>query len=185
MLQRFIHHAMIQDISAGARLISRMPAFLRRPVTTEESKQALARRLAQRPAIFLELMRHAVFEIPLSVNFQLFRHAGCELGDLENLVHCEGIEGALGKLLRQGVFLTVDELKGRRPILRGSTTISLLRRGAHCCAAVAPTQRSKGRARAPADHPDRQGAARAPVVRRNKIIEPFPVRKRAPRPRSI
>ena len=126
MLQRFIHQAMIQDIGAGARLISRMPAFLRRPVTTEESKQALARRLAQRPAIFLELMRHAVFEIPLSVNFQLFRHAGCELGDLEKLVHCEGIEGALGKLLRQGVFLTVDELKGRRPILRGSTTISLL-----------------------------------------------------------
>jgi len=126
MLQRFIHHATIQDLRAGALLVLRMPAFLRRPVTTEESQQVLAQRLAHRPAIFLELMRRAVFEYPSSANFQLLRYAGCELGDLEKLVHAEGVEGALGKLLHQGVFLTVDELKGRRPIVRGSTTISIL-----------------------------------------------------------
>jgi hypothetical protein len=33
------------------------------------------------------------------------------------------MEGALGTLLRHGVFLTVDEFKGRRPIVRGALTI--------------------------------------------------------------
>ena len=68
-------------------------------------------------------MRHAVYHNPSSANRQLLRHAGCELGDLENLVRSDGVEGALATLLRQGVYMTVDELKGRRPIVRGNTTI--------------------------------------------------------------
>jgi hypothetical protein len=34
----------------------------------------------------------------------------------------DGVEGALETLLRHGVYLTVDEFKGRRPVVRGSTT---------------------------------------------------------------
>jgi hypothetical protein len=100
-----------------------LPVFLQRPVSTEESQQALAQRLARRPAGFLDLIRHAVYHNPSSANRQLLRHAGCELGDLENLVRSDGVEGALATLLRQGVYMTVDELKGRRPIVRGNTTI--------------------------------------------------------------
>ena len=35
------------------------------------------------------------------------------------------MEGVLEALYRQGVYLTVDELKGRRPVIRGATTIPL------------------------------------------------------------
>jgi hypothetical protein len=37
-------------------------------------------------------------------------------------VRADGVEGALRTLLRAGVYLTVDELKGRCPIVRGSMT---------------------------------------------------------------
>jgi hypothetical protein len=54
---------------------------------------------------------------------RLLHHAGCEYGDLERLVVREGLEAALCELLRRGVYLTVDEVKGRRPVVRGSLAI--------------------------------------------------------------
>jgi hypothetical protein len=48
------------------------------------------------------------------------KHAGCEPGDLERLVRSEGLEDALHDLYRRGVYLTLDELKGRKPVVRGS-----------------------------------------------------------------
>jgi hypothetical protein len=51
--------------------------------------------------------------------------AGCDYGDLERLVRQEGLEGALSILFRQGVYLTLDEFKGRRAVVRGSTTIDV------------------------------------------------------------
>jgi hypothetical protein len=50
-------------------------------------------------------------------------HAGCEYGDLADLVEREGLEAALLTLYRAGVYLTVEELKGRRPIVRGSLKV--------------------------------------------------------------
>ena len=51
--------------------------------------------------------------------------AGCEYGDLERLVSQNGVEGTLRILYRRGVYLTVDEFKGRRPAKRGSATIPI------------------------------------------------------------
>jgi hypothetical protein len=39
------------------------------------------------------------------------------------LVRRDGLEDALRALYRAGVYLTVDEFKGRRPIVRGGQTI--------------------------------------------------------------
>ena len=41
------------------------------------------------------------------------------------MVQTDGLDGALRALLRQGVYLTVDELKGRRPVVRGSLTLTV------------------------------------------------------------
>ena len=40
----------------------------------------------------------------------------------ERLVTREGMEGALKRLYGDGVYLTGPEYKGRRPVIRGSTT---------------------------------------------------------------
>jgi len=112
------------DIAMGVRFVSRLPSFLRHPLTLKEAWQVLRERLERREADFLVIVRRAVYEHPGSPYRDLLKLAGCEYGDLERLVSQDGVEGALCTLFRHGVYLTVDEFKGRRPVVRGSTTIA-------------------------------------------------------------
>jgi hypothetical protein len=112
-----------RELVLGARFLAGLPAFLRHPVSSREARIALVRRLAHREADFLALVRRAVYERGLSPYRDLLRHAGCEYGDLERLVRADGIEGTLRRLLAEGVYLTLEEFKGRRPVVRSGRTI--------------------------------------------------------------
>jgi hypothetical protein len=107
-------------------------------------------RLEQRETDFLNLMRRAVFNNPDSPYQPLMRLAGCEYSDLVKLIHREGLEQTLRMLLREGVYLTVDEFKGRRPLVRGGITIPChsdqLRNPLVTPHLVASTSGSRGRA---------------------------------------
>jgi hypothetical protein len=112
------------DLRAGARFLVRLPVFLRYPWSPASAATILRRRLAFREADFLSLARRRIYQHPGSPYREMLRLAGCELGDMEHLVRQEGLEGALRLLYRQGVYLTVEELKGRRPIVRGGATLA-------------------------------------------------------------
>ncbi|HEX6669878.1 MAG TPA: hypothetical protein VF061_09985, partial [Gemmatimonadales bacterium] len=90
-----------------------------------EARLVLRQRLEQREADFLALAERLVYGQAASPYRELLRLAGCEYGDLERLVRQEGLEGALRVLLDNGVYLTVEEFKGRRPTVRGSATIAV------------------------------------------------------------
>ncbi len=113
------------ELSAALRFFPRLPSFLRHPITPEEARATLRQRRERREADFLALARHAIYEQPASPYRELLRIAGCEYGDLERLVAGDGVEGALRALYRRGVFLTVDEFKGRSPAMRGGRTIAV------------------------------------------------------------
>ena len=115
---------MLEEVAIGARFAARLPPFLRHPVGQAEARSVLRSRLEQREAALLGLARtlYAAPEGPYAI---LLRRAGCEYGDLERLVAQDGAEGALARLFRDGIFLTIDEFKGRRPVVRGSTTIGV------------------------------------------------------------
>ena len=106
----------------GARFLSTLPRFLRRPIMLDEARNSLRHRFRHRADDFLQLAREVIFRHTSSPYRQLLALAGCEYGDLEQMVRREGLESALATLARHGVYLTVDELKGRRPIVRGATT---------------------------------------------------------------
>jgi hypothetical protein len=114
-----------EEIARGVRFLWGLSACLRPPLTAEMARTILSARLARREADFLALARGAVYDNPGSPYRQLLELAGCQYGDLEELVGREGLEGALVHLYRQGVYLTIDELKGRRPTVRGSATLSI------------------------------------------------------------
>ena len=116
---------MLEDLVAGARFFFRLPSFLRHPLSVDEARATLRRRLERREADFLTLVRRTIYEYNESPYRQLLKVAGCEYGDLEGLVNQEGVEGALEVLFRHGVHLTVDEFKGRRPVVRGSTQLAV------------------------------------------------------------
>jgi hypothetical protein len=100
-----------------------VPRHLRRPIARGAAESALRARLEQRSADFLALLRDGVYGNPASPYRTLLAHAGCELGDVALLIRDHGVEGALRAFLRAGIYLTADELKGYRPIIRGSLEI--------------------------------------------------------------
>jgi hypothetical protein len=114
-----------EDVVIGARFLCRLPSFLRHPVSIEEARVTLRQRLERRETDFLTIARRAIYEYPDSPYRQLLKLAACEYGDLERLVSKDGVEEALRTLYRHGVYLTVDEFKGRRPAVRGSATITV------------------------------------------------------------
>jgi hypothetical protein len=106
-------------------MLRRLRWHLRHRLDDAECRAILEARLRRREADFLAVLRSAVYGQPRSPYRRLLEWAGCEYGDVEGLVGLDGVEGALRALLRRGVYLTVDEFKGRRPAIRGSAVIEV------------------------------------------------------------
>jgi hypothetical protein len=102
------------------RLARDLPGFLRTPMTLEQAEAIVKRRLETRPERFLALAQQAIYRQARSPYLRLLRSVGCEFDDLRTLVAREGLEGALGRLADLGVYVSFDEYKGRREIVRGS-----------------------------------------------------------------
>jgi hypothetical protein len=112
--------AVAQEAAAYARLTRDLPPFLRTPLDPETALARLQRALATREQRLAWLVERGVYARPTSPFARLLRHAGCELGDFRALLCREGVEGALGVLADRGVYVTFDEVKGRREAVRGS-----------------------------------------------------------------
>jgi hypothetical protein len=92
--------------------------YLRAPVPREECRRLVAAGLADREAAFLRTLEQRVFRVARSPYRALLAHAGAELGDVALLVRTHGLEGALERLSEAGVYVGLEEFKGRRPIVR-------------------------------------------------------------------
>jgi len=112
--------ALISDAIKYSRLALGLRGFLKGTITLEESKQRITERLRDREKNFLNLVQKGIYQNPQSPFFQLLRVAGCEYGDIEPLVNKEGVEAALKKLLAAGVYVSWEEFKGRKEVVRGS-----------------------------------------------------------------
>jgi hypothetical protein len=106
-----------------AGFLSGIPAFVRHPISTEDAKAAVQRRLAQRENAFLRFAETVLFAAPRSPYSRLFQLAGCEQGDLAALVRKQGVDAALLTLRRSGVYVSFEEFKGRAPIVRNGREV--------------------------------------------------------------
>jgi hypothetical protein len=113
----------LADLRVSVRFLRRLPFHLRRPLSRDAAMAILRRRFERCEEDFLALVDRAVYANPSSPYRRLLALVGCEPGDLARLVKTDGIEGALAVLCRKGVYLTVDEFKGRRPLTRGSAIV--------------------------------------------------------------
>jgi len=85
---------------------------------------ALRRNLANREANFLALVAAGIYARPENPFYKMLRLARCEYADLERGVKRDGLEATLEELLRAGVYVSHDELKGTIPILRSGEVIA-------------------------------------------------------------
>ncbi len=116
---------MLADLVAGLGFVRELTRALRRPFDLPRAEAILRRRLATREDGFLALARRAIYGHPPSPYRRLLRAAGCDYADLARLVAAEGVEGALAELCRHGVYLAVDEFKGRRPVVRSGVSMTI------------------------------------------------------------
>jgi len=86
-------------------------------------EEAVRRQLAQRESVFLERVRTAIFGNPGHPYARMFELAGCSWEDLAHAVRSGGLEATLERLRAAGVYLSHDEFKGMRPIVRGGREI--------------------------------------------------------------
>ena len=93
--------------------------FLKEPITLEQARSIIKDRLANRERNLLTIVRRAIYENKRSPYLKLLKLAGCEYGDFERMVHADGIEFALRNLREEGVYLSLEEFKGRRETVRG------------------------------------------------------------------
>jgi hypothetical protein len=112
--------ATAENFGRGLAFFAGLAAHLGHLPTREQARAAVRRRLQRRETDFLAVVRRGIYSRPDGPYRRLLGQAGCELGDFTRLVTQEGIEGALTALFQQGVYLTESELKGLRPVKRGS-----------------------------------------------------------------
>jgi hypothetical protein len=99
--------------------------FLRRKITLEEARTIVEQLIEEREANFLRLMEQGVFAHIRSPYLPLLKLAGCEMGDIHNMVRSRGLEETLRALREAGVYFSFEEFKGLEPTLRNGQVISV------------------------------------------------------------
>ena len=106
------------------RFLRDYPTFLKTPLAPDQCQHRVGTKLASREASFLNIIERAVFRQPHSPYLQLMKWAAIEPHQIKKWVDQLGIEGTLETMYDAGVYLTLDEFKGRKPIVRQGLKLS-------------------------------------------------------------
>ncbi len=116
---------MLDEARMFGRYVVGLREFVRKPLGREECRRHIGDQLRGRGETFLQILERGIYARPGSPYRKLLRHAGAEWGDVAALVRQEGVEAALGKLYEAGVYVRLDEFKGRRGIERPGLSIEV------------------------------------------------------------
>lgn len=114
---------LLSEFALFARFVGGLRGFLRRPLDAAQCRQAITHGLRERNGNFIDVLARGVFARAESPYRRLLAHAGISLEDVRDLAQRRGLEETLGVLFDAGVYLRLDEFKGRRPIRRGSLIV--------------------------------------------------------------
>jgi phenylacetate-coenzyme A ligase PaaK-like adenylate-forming protein len=115
----------LERLAIDFRYVTELAGYLRHTMTLAEARASIEQHLAARDESFLDILDRAVYARPESPYYKLLAHAGAELGDLRRQVRQDGLEATLDKLYDAGVYVSSEEMKGRRPIQRNGLDIAV------------------------------------------------------------
>ncbi len=105
----------MRDITVSARTLT---SLQQAQIAKKSGKKSL-RGLANRERNLLTIVRRAIYENERSPYLKLLKLAGREYGDLEHMIWSDGIEPTLKKLCQEGVYISIEEFKGKKEVTRG------------------------------------------------------------------
>ena len=106
------------NLSGMLPLAKGLREFFREQITLERANEEVKRALDNREQRFLELVRSQIYECSNSPYLKLLKVAGCDFSDLRTHVHRYGLEKTLERLAGEEVYLTADEFKGKKEVIR-------------------------------------------------------------------
>ena len=109
------------DLKGMFTLVRAVSEFFSERLTLQRAEEEIERDLDCREEKFLELARARIYGCPTSPYLKLLKFARCEYSDLQTHVHRFGLEATLKQLAGEGVYLTADEFKGKKEVVRGGT----------------------------------------------------------------
>jgi hypothetical protein len=113
------------SLRAHLRYGWKLRSFLSHTISLEEARAIVEENIAGREANFLRIIERSVFGFRRSPYLPLLKLAGCELGDIGNMVRSRGLESTLVALRAAGVYVSFEEFKGRVPIVRNGKLIPI------------------------------------------------------------
>lgn len=108
----------IASARAYARLVRDLRPFVREQLSDEQAVETVRQGLAGREAAFLDVVDRAILARPSTPVARLLAHADVGIGDLRASVAAHGLEATLRELYGAGVRLSLEEMRGRVPIVR-------------------------------------------------------------------
>jgi len=115
----------VDDLRAAGGFLRGLRPFLRQPLDPDDAERRLERQLAAREQTFARVLERGVFGHPASPYRALLAWAGVTLGDVHALLAHEGLDATLERLYDAGVYLTLEEFKGRQPLRRPGLELPL------------------------------------------------------------
>ncbi len=105
-------------VKGGWRYATGLRGFLNETIDIEGAKAIQLRQLQNREETFLQVVERGIYGNPRSPYKRLLEHAGYAFEDVRTMVRSHGIEVTLSNLYDSGVYVTLDEFKGRAPVRR-------------------------------------------------------------------
>ncbi|MBC7789829.1 MAG: hypothetical protein H7Z74_07770 [Anaerolineae bacterium] len=113
------------ELRAAAGFLGGLQVFLKRRLDLAGASRILELQLAAREQTFTQVMQHAVFENPASPYRRLLEWAGITLADVLSMLSQVGLDATLENLYGAGVHVTLQEFKGRYPIVRSGLELNV------------------------------------------------------------
>ncbi len=113
----------LETLRMFVRYAGGIRGFLRAPLGADDGRRIVERQLRNRQETFLTVLERGVYGNRRSPYRALLEHAGVTFADAAALVARLGLESALEDLYDRGVYVTIDEFKGRKPIERSGLRI--------------------------------------------------------------
>ncbi len=113
----------MSEALAFARFAGGLRGFLRTPGTLVEARELVTTAIAAREENFLRVLERGIYGRAGNPVRALLLHAGVEFGDVAGLVRSVGLEEALRRLHGEGVYVSIEEFKGGKPIERAGLSL--------------------------------------------------------------
>jgi hypothetical protein len=111
--------AHLADLAKGSwRYATGLRGFLSVSLELEAAQNILKQQLQRREETFLRVLERGVYGNPKSPYRRLLVQSGFQYEDVRVLIQDRGLEKTLGQLHEAGVYVTLDEFKGRTSIKR-------------------------------------------------------------------